>query len=327
MNFSVYSRKKYSNLQNFIDSESSQITIFKNNIKEIEIKNTNQPELIETMSVTKSICALAILFLLQDNKITDINDKISQYIKEWQFDSRKNITILEILSMTSQMENNWDYDLFMYPNGGVKKPNVNNIARHLNLSENYNKNIQAFDYNNLTSQIIPLIIYEITSKHIDSYLDEKLFKPLDIKYEWNKDDDKNPYGPNGFRTSSGELCKIGLLILNNGIFNNIKLLDEKLIKLLIKNNIKDTESIRKCNEMYHISKIAKPYGYGLSNWLLKNKNSQNIVMFMGYMGQYLIIDFDNRIVASKLNWCDYEADDFNNNEIAIYNEFIDDYII
>ena len=327
MNFSVYSRKKYSNLQNFIDSKSSQITIFKNNIKEIEIKNTNQPELIETMSVTKSICALAILFLLQDNKISDINDKVSQYIKEWQFDSRKNITILEILSMTSQMENNWDYDLFMYPNGGIKKPNVNNIARHLNLSENYNKTIQAFDYNNLTSQIIPLIIYEITSKHIDSYLDEKLFKPLDIKYEWNKDDDKNPYGPNGFRTSSGELCKIGLLILNNGVFNNIKLLDEKLIKLLIKNNIKDTESIRECNEMYHISKIAKPYGYGLSNWLLKNKNSQNIVMFMGYMGQYLIIDFDNRIVASKLNWCDYEADDFNNNEIAIYNEFIDDYII
>ena len=45
-------------------------------------------------------------------------------------------------------------------------------------------------------------------------MDNKLFKPLDIAFRWNKDDDGNPYAPNGLSISSKDLCKIGLLILN-----------------------------------------------------------------------------------------------------------------
>ena len=46
---------------------------------------------------------------------------------------------------------------------------------------------------------------------------------------------------------------------------------------------------------------------------------------MGYMGQILIIDFSNKIVASKLNWCDYNLDCLK--ERQTYSNFINDYII
>ena len=32
--------------------------------------------------------------------------------------------------------------------------------------------------------------------------------------KWNKDDDGNPYGPNGLSISANDLCKIGLLFIN-----------------------------------------------------------------------------------------------------------------
>ena len=45
---------------------------------------------------------------------------------------------------------------------------------------------------------------------------------------------------------------------------------------------------------------------------------------MGYMGQMLIIDFDNKVVASKLNWCDYNSETLE--ERKTYLEFIEHYL-
>ena len=45
------------------------------------------------MSITKSISALSILFLIQDKLITDIDTKVSNYFTEWNYDKKKNITI------------------------------------------------------------------------------------------------------------------------------------------------------------------------------------------------------------------------------------------
>ena len=43
------------------------------------------------------------------------------------------------------------------------------------------------------------------------------------------------------------------------------------------------------------------------------------------MGQLLVIDFDNNIVASELNWCNYKSKDLIKREI--YTEFIKEYAI
>ena len=157
---------------NFIKHNVSQITIYKNDLKELELINENHPKLIETMSVTKSFLAIAILFLIRDKKISSVNDKVSDYLKEWNNDQRKNITIKDILSMTAQLENNWDYDTFMFPNkklGEIKKPNVDRIARNIKYS--CHKLKDDFEYNNTATQIIPLF-----SKSYSKYKYKSIFK-------------------------------------------------------------------------------------------------------------------------------------------------------
>ena len=322
-------------VNNCVKYNTSQITIYKNNEQIFEISNKNHPLRIETMSVTKSICALSVLFLIQDGLISNINDKLSLYFNEWTYDKRKNISIKEVLSMTAQLENKWDYDKFMFPDGDYKKdkpprykykrPNVNRIAR--NIAYSNHKSIGDFEYNNICSQTIPSLVFELVGIQIDKYLEDKLFKPLNIKIEWNKDDDGNPYGPNGVRINADDLCKIGLLILNKGKFLDNRIINSELINIYLENYVVNMDSLKNSQTIQNIKEYVSISGYGLSNWQISSNNSKNICMFMGFMGQCLIIDFDNRIVASKLNWCDYEVDDFNKNERKIYNEFIDEYII
>ena len=322
-------------INNCVKYNTSQITIYKNDEQLLDIRNKTHPLRIETMSVTKSICALSVLFLIQDGLISNIDDKLSLYFNDWKNDNKQNITIKEVLSMTAQLENKWNYDEFMFPDGDykkdkpprneIKRPNVNKIARKMSFSNH--KLVGDFEYNNICSQIIPSLVLEITGIQIDKYLEKRLFNPLNIKIEWNKDDNGNPYGPNGISIKSDDLCKIGLMILNKGEYLGNKIIKSQLIDIYLENYVVNMESLKTSFEIQNIKEYVSIDGYGLSNWKMSSPKSENISMFMGYMGQCLIIDFDNKIVASKLNWCDYEADDFNKNERKIYNEFIDEYII
>lgn len=314
--------------ENFIEQNVSQITVYHMSKKKFELINNKHPRLIETMSVTKSFLALAVLFLIQDKKIPGINTYISDYITEWKNNKRKTITIKDVLSMTSQLENNWDYDSFMFPEkdyrkvGKIKKPNVDRIARNMKYSNH--KSPKDFEYNNLATQIIPSLVLRILNIQIDEFLKKVLFEPLNISIDWNSDDDKNPYGPNGLRISSNDLCKVGVLILNKGIYEGKKILDTYLVDLFIQNSVENIESIRKANEVYNFRNLICVEGYGLLNWIFSSNKTRKIVIFMGYMGQMLIIDFDNKVVASKLNWCDYNSETLE--ERQTYLEFIEHYL-
>ena len=50
----------------FLEQNTSQITIYKDFKKKYELINNKHPKLIETMSVTKSFLALAVLFLMHN---------------------------------------------------------------------------------------------------------------------------------------------------------------------------------------------------------------------------------------------------------------------
>ena len=235
---------KNKDIDNIIDDSikyyCSNVIIYKNNKKILDIENTKDKKLIESSSCTKSFCAMAIMFLIQDKKIKSVNDKISDYILQWRYGEKKDITIKHILTHTSGLDKYWDFNTFMFPDGqfellGKKnKPNVKDISLVIDKNR---ENDKEWFYNNTASQIIPTLIHIITGIQIDKYLEQKLFKPLNIKYKWNKDDNGNPYGPNGLSISANDLCKIGLLILNKGKFKNKQILHNKLITEMLKPHI------------------------------------------------------------------------------------------
>ncbi len=79
-------------IEKSIDSFSSQVVIYKNNKKILDLKNIKDDNMIETLSVTKSFCSIAVMFLIQDKKIKSIDDFVSTYIKSWKYGLKKDIT-------------------------------------------------------------------------------------------------------------------------------------------------------------------------------------------------------------------------------------------
>ena len=298
--------KKMDNLINdSINAFSSQVIVYKNGEKILDLKNKNDNKIIRTYSVTKSFCALAIMFLIQDKKIKSVNDKISDYIKSWKYGKKKDITIEHILTHTSGLDKHWNYDDFMFPEGKIKlflsgkgkKPNVQEISLVI---DKVQENDKEWFYNDTATQLIPTLVHVITKIQIDKYLNKKLFKPLNIKFKWNKDDDGNAYGPNGILMSGNDLCKIGLLILNNGKWENKKILDNKLINQMVKKRI-DKKEIKKDFKWSRTTST----GYGYLWW-----NHKNINYMYGFLGQYLLIDKKNKIVAIRLIQSRWENKNF-----------------
>ena len=102
-----------------IKTFSSSITIYKDNKKILDMCNKNDDILIETLSVTKSFCALAIMFLIQDGLIKSVEDLVCMYVKSWGYGKKKDIKIKHILSHTSGLDKYWSYENFMWPEGSL----------------------------------------------------------------------------------------------------------------------------------------------------------------------------------------------------------------
>ena len=206
--------------------------------------------------------------------------------------------------------------VFMFPDGKFellgkkKKPNVKDISLVIDKNR---ENDKEWYYNDTATQIIPTLIHIITGIQIDKYLEQKLFKPFNIKYKWNKDDDGNPYGPNGLSISADDLCKIGLLILNNGKFNNKQILNNKLITEMLKSRI--TSEQMKNDSRYG----SEGTGYG-SLWWEYNK----LKWMSGFLGQHLIIDKKKKIVACRLiepKWANKKFEKETQKDILHFNNF------
>ena len=302
-----------------LSSFSSQATIYKDNKLVFNLENKKDSKLIEIFSMTKSFLGLAILFLIQDKKIISLNDYVSKYIKSWGYGEKKDIQIIHILTHKSGLDPFWDYDKFMWPNGKyedykegiIPTPNVYDIALVIDKINNVGS---SFKYNDVASQVICILVYNITGMDISKYLNIKLFKPLNIKYKWNHDDYGNSYGPNGLMMNTYSLCKIGLLILNNGIWNNKTIIHKSLITEFIKPRIMNNEIIKDT-----AFSNSKETSYGLFCWRDNNK-----ILFKGLFGQYLIIDLKNKIVGSRLLETKWDNKDFvkeTEQDKIYFNEF------
>lgn len=305
-------------IEECIKSASSSVTIYKNNKKILALHNKHDDKLIETLSVTKSFCALAIMFLIQDKKIKSDKDLVCKYIKAWAYGEKRDITIHDILTHTSGLDKYWSYENFMWPEGNLDmfiakngtKPNVKEISIVIDKNRENGKN---WFYNDTATQVIPTIVEIITGVTISKYLNKKLFNPLDIRYVWNKDDNNNDYGPNGLSISTNSLCKVGMMILNDGIWNGKKILDEKLIQQM-------TANITPQSEMRKDPNFANTdmSGYG---FMWYDYNGMKIAM--GFLGQQLIINKKNNVVAARTLQSRWEEPAFeratNENEIYFNN--------
>ncbi len=202
-----------------VQSHSDAFLVWQDNELLVDYRSPECPELIETMSVTKSIVSLAFGVLVAQGKLENTDLRISELYPEWKQGQKRSITLHHILSHTSGLQNLPTTSEEIYPASDFVQ-----LALTAELSDEPGA---KFSYNNKAVNLLAGVVEKLTKESLDSYLKEKLFQPLEIeKFHWTKDKVGNPHAMSGLQVRPQDLLKLGRLVLQGGQWDGKQLLDE-----------------------------------------------------------------------------------------------------
>lgn len=242
-----------------------------------------EDKLFSVNSVTKSVVSLLIGIAIDEGLIVDLQTPISTYFPNLEL-SKRNITIEHILTMTLGLEwgefGEW---------GGRPFPMINS-KDWIKFVFDKKKELEPgtkMIYHSGCSHLLSAILQNVSGKKASSFAEEKLFKPLGIsEYRWYEDSKGITIGGFGLCLKSTDLMKIGIMMLQNGVWNKKRIVSDKWVAQ---------------STMARFNTYTKIGSYGYHWWVLNNDNGQvyqpHIFFAMGYGGNYIIVSEAHKLVV------------------------------
>lgn len=259
-------------------------------------------ELQQTRSCTKSVTSILLGIALDRRKDVNINQSVFTFFPA--YDSLKNergekITLKHVLTMMSGFQ--WDDipgemfeadDCFQFI-----------LSRPLETEPG-----EKFNYNSGCSILLGGVITYLEKINTQVFAENSLFTPLGItEYIWETHKDGTLQCGSGLSLRPRDMAKIGLLVLNDGIWKNKQLVSKEWIHESIKPQVPESEFF--------------DYGY---QWWNRSRNTlqwwkepytispeeHDLVTAMGHGGQYIMIIKDLNLVVVTT------ASDFENGTLA-----------
>jgi CubicO group peptidase (beta-lactamase class C family) len=255
----------------------------------------SEDSLFNDQSLTKSIGSLLIGIAIDKGYIRSVDEKAADFFPELKADSDKRkqeITIRQIMNQASGLyhENLEQLSVFLsLPDPSafvVKAPLVADPGKE-------------FHYNNAATHLLSVILTKSTGMDTWSFAKKFLFNPLGIKqFEWMKmrDGYYDGCGLLSVRLRSEDMVKVGMLLLNKGVYEHRQIVPAQWVASLFQPDISystewgfDRSTYALC--YYHTVYEGVPLTYG-----------------MGWGGQFLIlIPSLNAIVVTNENSADVHA--------------------
>ncbi|GFP75615.1 serine hydrolase domain-containing protein [Clostridium fungisolvens] len=151
-----------------------------------------------------------------------------------------------------------------------------------------------FTYDNAATYMLSKIISITTGVKLDYFLNEKIFKYLDIpKPKWDTCPKGIPLGCTGLYLNAEQISRFGQLILNKGVWRGEQLIPSSYIEQATSVQIKTDDF----NEFFATADHHQGYGYQM--WMNSYPNSYRMD---GLFGQYVVMIPDkNAVVAYTSN--------------------------
>lgn len=232
-----------------------------------------------SFSMSKSIISLLIGCAIQDGLIKDINEPVSNFIKEYKEGARSKITLRNLLMMSSNL--NWDESYSSLFSITTQAYYGNDVKRIVLKLHSLGEPGKYFDYRGSDPQLLALVIEKVTGKTLSEYASEKLWKPMGAEYDalWNLDRKGGTEKASCcFNTNARDFARFGQLVLNNGEWNGNQLIPKWYLD----------EATTPKSELID-KELNKPNNrYGYQWWCLKYKN-YTIKYARGILGQYIFV--------------------------------------
>lgn len=255
-------------------------------------------ELHTLQSVTKSITAIIVGIAIANGHLSGIDQPILDYFDTYDLsrvDQRlKAATLQDLLTMrlgiewhemdrpldltntTSQLEKSNDWIQFTLDQPMDTIPGV------------------SWVYNSGATQLLSGIIKKATGRYIDDYANEYLFKPLGIQsYHWKKTPKGYPDTEGGLYLRAEDLAKIGLLYLNEGLWNG-----EQIVP---------ADWIQASTKAWVDGGVPGATGYGYQWWLYETEEA-TVWFGLGFGTQFLAVFPELELVGVIYAWNVFEGE-------------------
>ena len=242
------------------------------------------------MSATKSVTSACIGIAIDHGFIQSVHESIFDYLPAHQHlkvDGKNAITIEHLLTMTSGLQwKEWSapYSSGDNPAVGIwfsKKDPVSFILEKQLLE----KPGTSFNYSTGNMILLGEILRNATKMTIDKFSDQYLFQPLEIEdSEWILKFDNGVDG-NNLKISPRAMAKIGVMFLNNGIWNGERIISEQWVE-------KSAKPFNGNTRINIPGEDSGRMGYSYSWWTKQYAhlgNNINMYAASGFGGQHIMV--------------------------------------
>ncbi|QWT19402.1 beta-lactamase family protein [Bacillus sp. NP157] len=177
-----------------------------------------------SFSVAKSFTSTLVGAALRDGAIHSLDDRVTRYIPELAAGAYRDVTVRQLLSMTSGVRWNEDY---VDPRSDVARMYEGRREAGVPLLVTYMAPLprefppgERWVYKTGETDLIGILVTRATGKTLAAYLSEKIWRPYGMADDalWLKDEvDGTEAGGSGVSATLGDYARLGQFLLDGGI--------------------------------------------------------------------------------------------------------------
>lgn len=243
-----------------------------------------------SFSVAKSLTSTMVGAAIKDGHIKSLDDKVTQYIPEMKGSAYDDVTIAQLLTMTSGIKWNEDYE---DPKSDVALFNNHQAEPGIDVTVSYMRTLPReapagtkWVYKTGETNLIGVLVSKATGKKLADYLSEKIWAPFGMEQDasWLLGATGHEISGCCIQASTRDFARIGLFMLGDGMVNGKAILPDGWLA---------SATTRQAD-------IGKPgRGYGFQWWTYDDGS----YAARGIFGQGIFIDPKRKLViASNSNW-------------------------
>ena len=243
-----------------------------------------------SFSVAKSFSSTLVGAAIKDGYIKSIDDKVSAYIPDLKGSAYDDVSIQQLLTMTSGVKWNEDYgdkksDVALF-NAHKAEPGVDVTVSYMRKLPREAPAGSKWVYKTGETNLIGVLVSSATKKNLSAYLSEKIWAPFGMEQ-----DESWLLGPTGheisgccIQASTRDFARMGLFMLGGGVAGGKSVLPDGWIAAAT-------------TKQADIGEADSGYGY---QWWTMNDGTYAA---QGIFGQGIFIDPKRKLViASNSNW-------------------------
>jgi CubicO group peptidase (beta-lactamase class C family) len=300
-NFQISKNEKFPKEINYMpfdkyleENNTVAFLIIKNDTIQYEryFKGYEKESIVPSFSMAKSVTSILIGCAIDEGLIKSIDEPITNYIPELKKNGFDKVTIKHLLQMTSGIKFSESY---VNPFGEAASFYYGlNLRKEIEKMKLEREPGKKFEYASGNTQLLGLVLERsLKEKTITSYLQEKIWTPLEMEYDasWSIDRKNNGLEKTFccLNARARDFAKIGRLYKNKGIWNGNQIVSQKWVEESTKLDTSEGS--------------ANFYQY---QWWLPSPNED--FMAQGILGQYIYVNPTKDLIIVRLGKNEGKAD-------------------